>query len=1425
MRGKTSKGSFSFRHMDELFVLLAVFFFIFGCIIIPEPPIPVELTTFADLSTGQNLTFDSPGDSDEFSLNISRYTTVGNSSRPGPNNSGVIQNFSMRICPIEHMGSNASNLTMHWPTGGSTLFYPGTLTSCQQVQVNASVFNEYLFVHQAPSMANFATYLFAAVSGGGTGLALEWGISQKNPKMHDVDVPVSYELLIIEPSVPDDLIAQIVDLSGTALPPGFDLLLDARLSGLSYTCYDWDQVREVTSSSEVYPVQLSVPGINLSSLIPGLNVPNGTVVMNATVFELPCPAYGTPGKYRTQVRRMLFTLTNYTGPVPTISFSDDFNNPGLDPQWLFIGTSNSVLGYYVDNSASSTIELYSEGNASGSSMYFYRNHTVDGSGGSFVFEANISTAEEPPIDMSMPLPEGAGMIAFTTNASYPSPMASAGSQLRGFMAFGNNATLIGCPDGNPASVVPTSAGYHTFKINLTNDTTTYYLDGVQVFQCFNETSGDLYPMISSDFLTDAFHGNISAEWANVSAYSGGPGSWAQDWAEFDHFNNPLNTTRWLMRNVSVFGGTATYNYLPALSKIELVSQPSAPGGTNTANALYFDQPISPPTTNESGVYVVTSVYFNESDFDAAPGLYFVNGTIAPTTAAASAEYQRGGIFYFQDYLAVMCPNLTQSIAFNLTQVTPLLGWAPVTGWHELSYYSTNDTTVFLYDSVPISINCSPHNDTFYAALSSDPLTDQMQGDTSFGRFELYAVEYEEEYYGDKWFDIGLLSYMGYLNNSIYSDIIVFDEDAEGDFYGREFDFEVSSDTSGKVQVDNLNITYGSLISYGDAGTSPTTTLDPNNDFSWFAINSDIQNSDMRLNSFAYNSTITDSEIVLSRLDCVNISNSRMVFSGVIYNTEEQYLGDISGILGDVVVDGCSGEVVDSELEFVFMIAGNVRNSHIKTIPIMVATDFNNARVDNLTLYSGQMIMNGTRLPGTFGSTLDLADFMGLGVSLISNDTGVFFGCEEDAEIVFDSAADLRVAHAPLESLNCRFNLYNTNFTMDNITFSNEFGGVRVSLHDSSISIQNETRPFNLTTYGQLTDLVIWDIDTTHPLIAGNPIMLSDHFIYVETGMASVNGSEYGGAVGQFMETFNTSLIFHNVDSWDGNIAYYENYTRNKTEAMENGVPCPPTQCHNIVFDEANHEIRMDVKNFSTYVVNYTIWYPPNATPPGPNPPGNGHDAEYDLQVEGECAGEQVNFTAIHSGQGVEGLNADIYGPDSTIVLYSSFETDSAGEGSFAPEEPGNYHYQVSADGYEYKAGLISIVLCEEGGEGPPPTEGEPEVPQEEPEIPEEEPGCAADSDCPVGYWCVDSECVLAIEPIQEPEPPAPSAEVEIPPSVPEEAPEEEEPAPVCCLFGLCMELFGLCWYYWAIAIIVLLLAAAYIYYFAGEKKKTGKKKQ
>gem|GEM_PF-1018899 len=1409
------------RKFDDLLVLLAVFFFIFGCIIIPEPPIPVELTTFADLSNTTTLQFDAGGEQESFELNISRYITVGNSSELNKG-AGVVEEFRMQICPTEHLGSNVSNLVLHWPTGNSVLFYPGVLTSCENVSIDPEDFNYYLQVHQSPSVANFASNIL-----GGGGFYTEWGISMKNPKMKDVDDPVTYQLMILEPVVPANLMSQLIALTGETLPPGFDLIEGARLSGLQYTCYEWDGVRETTTPSASYPIMLSVPGLNLSSLIPGLTIPNGTIIMNATVFDMDCPPYGTPGKYRADVRKMQLQLDNYTGSVPSDSFADDFDSPLINPAWYFRGASVNWLGYYEEDIPSSTINLYSEANISGSSMYYYRNYTVDESGGSLLLEANISTAGLPGLDLAA-IPDGAGVVGFMVNSSYPAGMAPIMGQMRGMLAFGNNLTLVACPDSSMIAFVPSSADFHSFKINITNDTATYYLDGAQIAQCANSTSDDLYVMVSSDFATDAFLGNISMDWINVTAYSGGPGTWAEDWSEFDHFDSALNTTAWLMRNVSSYGGLATYNYEPALSRIQLISQPATPGDPSTANLLYYNSSITAPTTNESGTYIVANVFFNESTPDAAVGLYFTNETIEPTTFGESLTYFRGGLGYYQEYMFVLCPNMSESVAFNLSQVSELLGWPPVTGWHELAYYSTNETTVFLYDAMPISIGCSAQNESTYVALTSDPYTNLASGNTSVGWFEVYDVDYMENYTGSAWFDLGLLAYAEFLNQTIYSDVIVFDADAEGDKYGRVFEFEIESDSPGIVEVSNVNLTYGSLISYGDAGTYPTSTLDDDSDFSWFMINSHLVNSEMALNSYAYNSTITDSEIIMSRVDCTNITNSRLVFSGAVYNPRSpDELGILSTLIGDLNITDCSGEIVNSDLEFVFLLGGNAWNSNISTLPAMIATDFRDAEFSNLTLRSGQMIVNGTRAPDLFDGPVELSELFGAAIEGLTNQSNLPFGCEEDSEMVMDSTADLRLCNSTAAVMNCRFNLYNSNFTIRNSTFENEFGGIRVSLHNSSLRVGNLTELVNITTYGQFTDVVFWNVNTS--LLPGE-LILSSEDVYVETGMASLNKNSTKINFTELTTIVNTSLIFNYVGTWDGHITYYENYTSNMSEALKKGIECPQERCYKVVHDTVAHTLRVDVSNFSTYVVNYT------PTPPGPTPPtlppgGNGGTAEFTLNVEGECVGEAVLFTASHSGLDMEGVKIQITNQASGTT---SVHTDVHGNVEFFPQNEGTYYYVASEDGYEDKTGSFLAVICEEEPILLPDVPIVEETPLENPEGHEGECGiyeggiwtpysCCTDSDCGVGEQCVVNTCVPAAVSVIEIDETG-HTEIEIPSEEgPAEAPQKEVPSLSCCLFGICMDFAGICWYYWLIAIVLLVLAAGTYFHYVPKRKPSKKK--
>lgn len=1408
-KGRVS-SSFSSWRTEEVVVLLMAFFFLFGCIVIPEPPIPVELTTFSDLSPTETLTFNSPGDHDSFELNVTRYTTVGNSSEP-TRGGGVVQSFTMEICPEELGGSNVSNLTMHWPTGGSTRFWNDTLIDCQNVSVDPIEFNRYLSVHQAHPLTSIIPMMLT-----GSGAALDWGVSQKNPKMHDIDEPIIYQFAIVEPDLPPELMEQILNGSGAALPPGFQLFLSSRLDGIAYTCYEADEVRVVDSPTERYRVALAFPGINLSSLLPWLDLPNSTLNMNASIFNLPCPAYETPGKYRADIRRLLLHLKNYTGPVPSDYFTDDFNTSTLSGRWeIRTGTAD---GYYVDNSASSTLGLYSEGNSSGSMFFYYRNYAVNESGGGIFVSANISTSGEPLLDLSTGMPEGAGFFGFMDEPAYPMAFANGTDNITahlrgGEFAFGSNASLVICQDGTFVYLAPTSSGFHLYEINLTNDTQTFYIDGAQVAQCTNAVSAEPYPFIASDPATDIFFGNDSVDWVNVTAYSGGSGTWSIDWNDFDHFDSALNRTKWLMRSTWL----GYYIYNPSMSRIELYSDTES--SPTTGALMYYDDPFVAPTSNESGYYITGKIYVDPDVKTTATGIVFMTDIVDPGSMDSMMPYMRGGLVYRDDYLTALCPDFSNAFSENISAfITP--------GYHDFGYLANNETAAFLFDSIPIG-ECPPQTEDIYAAFTPDPLTDMYSGNTSLDLVSLYEVQQRTNYTGDAWFDIGFLSYLDYMNGSAYSDVIIFDEDAEGSSrYGRLFNFEIGSDTQGTLNINSINVTYGSLISYGAAGSYPTSTIDEASNFSWYAINSHISNSDVELNSYLYNSSVDNSKLVLSMVTCSNVSNSRMIYSSSIYDPSTFGLG------GLIQVDGCSGVVENSDMEFAIILGGNVKNSTLRTIPIMLLIDFENALVENLTLYEGKMILNGTKAPSLFGGTVDLGSLLG-GLGIFGNSSGLPVSCTEDSDFVMDSAADLRLANLPAGNIACRFILYNANVTIQNLTFHNRFGGVRVSISNSALIVQNMTEPINVTTFNQLTDLELRNLDTSE---FEYPVILPSDAIYMETGMISINGSAYN--LSEVTSNTDTYIIFNNVGTWDGRITYYENFTTNMSEALENGVECPPTQCLSAVFSQGQRTITVHVANFSTYVANYSQ----NGTT---TPPSDGGDHEFDLAVSTACAGSPTSFYATYGMIELDGMPIHIYGPDSSTALYTTITTDIGGEASFTPAEPGKYYYSARASGYLENEGSFSIDACL-GGEGP-------QVPEEEPE-PEPEPGpgteggsgatqeeqppsgqepgeeqpvecgeyingawtsyeCCSDSECGTGSYCIQHMC-------SKPSPPTEGTTVSV--TSTEGKPAQETPAPekaqTCCFAGVCGEMLGLCWYIWAFLILSILLAAIAYYVFRAGKE-------
>jgi hypothetical protein len=335
-------------------------------------------------------------------------------------------------------------------------------------------------------------------------------------------------------------------------------------------------------------------------------------------------------------------------------------------------------------------------------------------------------------------------------------------------------------------------------------------------------------------------------------------------------------------------------------------------------------------------------------------------------------------------------------------------------------------------------------------------------------------------------------------------------------------------------------------------------------------------------------------------------------------------------------------------------------------------------------------------------------------------------------------------------------------------------------------------------------------------------------------MASANDSYPETNLSEVASLFRVSLIFNNVSDWNGDITFYDEFTTNKTYAMENGVQCPPSRCYYSNFDPITHTLRVDVSNFSTYVVNYTVWNGTNDT--NVTPPEDDSDMTYDFLIDEGCAGEATTFSLSRNNAELEGFPIRIYGPDSSTLLYARLETNSSGVASFIPAEAGTYYYEARESGYRLREGSFSIEECEvppvhppEQVEPPPETGQEPETgagnaSQVQP--PTEEPAtqcgeyingawvsyeCCSDTECGAGY-CIQHMCTTPSKP-HSGETTTIGAEGE----TGEGAAQTAQPKPSsCCLAGICGELLGICWYFWAL-LILLVVGAAIAYSLFGQK--------
>jgi hypothetical protein len=621
--------------------------------------------------------------------------------------------------------------------------------------------------------------------------------------------------------------------------------------------------------------------------------------------------------------------------------------------------------------------------------------------------------------------------------------------------------------------------------------------------------------------------------------------------------------------------------------------------------------------------------------------------------------------------------------------------------------------------------------------------------------QIMDVSFKTNYTGVLWVDMSLLPF-----GRSYADVLVCDCPEQ---YNRPFTFNIGSDTPGTLEISDINVSYDALISYDSDGVTPTSSIETDK-FSWVAINSRITDSSMGYQSGLYNSTVDNSELILSSLTCYNVTNSELVIA---------LMGGNTGLLPP---GPCANEIRDSKLDFVMMLGGSVVNSTLIGIPIMAFTDFQDAHVENLTLYQGNMILNGTRFPNFFNQSQDIG-----GVFSLLGTNSFPLGCSEDSFFVVDSVLDLSLGGLNAGTINCRFKVLNSNFTIYNITFQNEFGGFRGELKGSNLFVRDMPGPTNIALFGGETDIIFYGVNTSDY----GTLLFSSNDIHVDNGFASINGSANGGQLAQLASDVQTTLVFYNIDDFDGHITYYENFTTNETEAVERGIPCPSSVCSNLRYNSAERTVTVDVNNFSTYVLNYT--------PLPPVPDNGGSDRDLAISVAGTCLREQVQFNATSGASRVSGVDITLYYP---VSGFSHIHTGAGGTAAFIPTQAGTYRFSAYASGYRQVDGTFSEEEC---APQVPPVQNEtvaPTPPAQE--TPEEETGGTVAPGQPPAQPPEQVE-VPAQPPAQPPQEGTPSEQ-------PEQLPPTTQAQSCCFLF--CAQIFGICWYWWLI-ILIIIIAGAY----------------
>lgn len=1116
---------------EEYIVAAMMLPLLFGCLF--TEPFIVEVENFNSGSPSESLVYGPGGGTGTVSFNISKYVVMGEWSQDG-----IFENFTLQLCP---QAGTPSNIRLYWPeTGASTLLWGGDLNTCQIVNVDTSGFEPYFATEMAPVID-----FFLAANGSAPDLGLN-ALMLREPRMHHYSEDVWFTVFAPQ-EMPEEL---IYNLTGE----NFSVI---SIYGFAYTCYDGDVLRYETEPAEF---------INTSFLSGNITIPligtlpfTGYLNVSGSIYDLYCPPYIVEGKYRARIERVNVSIDNGSIFYTQNLFYDDFQGTELDnSSWIVFSQQGPEIAYYVDSWAGGTYDMYSLSQFSGIITYYDQPLPVDEDDYAVV-EYNISTNTFTDVATSQRM----GIVFFANETIPPGNDVEITPYVRGMYMVGNDSWGAFCPDmdmsGGPDAAGLYAPGWHTFGMNFTNDTQSYYVDGVNVLNCTNYTNEVLYSGFSPDPLTNQLYGNLSADYSNVTRYHKGV-NWFITGSMYDDFTAPLDTSRWLPMIVN--GTYADYEvengklYLDSLSEsngsgiISYMIFPLPTVDQLVANASLANfSGISNYTGNFtlSNVSLVLEIGIDSSDLngsDFSSGFFFTNFTWPPFVPYSFINDSfRGGLLTNGTDARLICPDGT--LLFQGPMGPPAN--------YTIGFVSSNESFAFIVDGMVMGV-CPPVNETLALGLTPDYSTEYFaMGSSSYNNVSL-GVSVFINGSGNMWMDVP----PGYAD----ADVIICDCN---DPWNRPFDFNISSDTAGTLNVSILNISYENLVGYSQGKS--TVRLDSSPIFSWMSYNSNITDSIVRLQSGIGDSNIYDSKLIMSDVDCADVVSSNLTI--VIYATKNLSVyaekaggSPITIPWGDLEC----GHIENSDVVGGAFIGGDIINSHLRGVPIMLFGDFTDAHIENMYLSEGKMVINVTKWAPNVSS---------FGIPEVDlGEEALPLGCDESAFFGADGVPGFTLKSANTSTLDCWLYFVNSSISIESINFNNTVGGLTVTLvKNSTLRFKDMERLFNLRLKQPMANVIMYDLNTSE---TGGEFILSNEYQYMDNNMISMNRTNY-----TFLEGKNVTVIFLEVYN-DSDILYYENFTRDYSEFVFNGTVCGPSKCMNKLYDPVNHTLTFTVNNFSTY---------------------------------------------------------------------------------------------------------------------------------------------------------------------------------------------------------------------------------------------------